>query len=492
MSEHALPDDLAAWPSDPYEVLGVEATDDDRAIRRAYARLVKQFKPEVHPEHFQRLREAHDAAREGVKWRTRFAAHHEPETDGWEDVLTSRADIDPPVHRTFDDGDAPDAGSTASFRDDVDAEIDDAWRAAEVGDLRTAYDRLRSLAGRRHGHPGVAVRLYWLLWIDDSLDERDPVDWLVEGLGESGPRGPLWELYKQAIGVPPVQPVTHEPPLGVNGAVDGGRLVDLALARIEATSWRGLWTRLRADLDRLRDPIQDGYGEQWTHIVGRALEHVSWWRGQESAEALRRDLSAELEALSRQYPGIDDVFDRAELLAETVEAVHRMRGDSRLSEVGALVRDSWAPPIGGIERRLFRCLANWQRNPRSIMENLDRATSGGWGIGENGALVLHQFRHLVDAYVRHDLFTDLAGDVARQLCERCRVWSKYDYGSIRPEVLEVCLAEWVTVDQLLECCFTPGSGIPAPLHEFLGGLNSDLSLRIVVSGLRALSDAAEP
>ena len=42
----------------PWSELGLESTDDVRAIKKAYARLLKQTRPDEHPEAFQRLHQA--------------------------------------------------------------------------------------------------------------------------------------------------------------------------------------------------------------------------------------------------------------------------------------------------------------------------------------------------------------------------------------------------------------------------------------------------
>jgi len=46
----------------PYSELGIEATTDERAIKRAYASKLKQNRPDENPEGFQRLHEAYQAA----------------------------------------------------------------------------------------------------------------------------------------------------------------------------------------------------------------------------------------------------------------------------------------------------------------------------------------------------------------------------------------------------------------------------------------------
>ena len=46
----------------PWSELGLESTDDVRTIKKAYARLLKQTRPDEHPEAFQRLHQAYKEA----------------------------------------------------------------------------------------------------------------------------------------------------------------------------------------------------------------------------------------------------------------------------------------------------------------------------------------------------------------------------------------------------------------------------------------------
>jgi tetratricopeptide (TPR) repeat protein len=49
-----------AQTTDLYAVLGVDRSADEREIKKAYFRLVRQYNPESHPEEFRRLREAYE------------------------------------------------------------------------------------------------------------------------------------------------------------------------------------------------------------------------------------------------------------------------------------------------------------------------------------------------------------------------------------------------------------------------------------------------
>ena len=55
---------VAKSMTDPYDTLGLDRQADDTAIRRAYARMVRQFPPEREPEAFRRIRAAYEQLRD--------------------------------------------------------------------------------------------------------------------------------------------------------------------------------------------------------------------------------------------------------------------------------------------------------------------------------------------------------------------------------------------------------------------------------------------
>lgn len=72
-----------------WELLGIDQTDDVRAIKRAYARKVKHVHPEEFPEEFKRLNDAYHNALGYAKFRARYASKQD------EDTSTTDVIIDP-------------------------------------------------------------------------------------------------------------------------------------------------------------------------------------------------------------------------------------------------------------------------------------------------------------------------------------------------------------------------------------------------------------
>lgn len=85
----------------PWQVLGIAPTEDTRAIKQAYARALKQTRPDVDPEGYQRLRECYEWALGWVEWQRE---HPQESADDGLDV-----DADAPQH----DETAPIAARTA-------------------------------------------------------------------------------------------------------------------------------------------------------------------------------------------------------------------------------------------------------------------------------------------------------------------------------------------------------------------------------------------
>jgi curved DNA-binding protein CbpA len=71
--------------SDPFAQLGIPSDADKKAIRRAYKALVRQYRPETHPDEFQKIRTAYESALAALTWRDHMASFDEPTEDAAEE-----------------------------------------------------------------------------------------------------------------------------------------------------------------------------------------------------------------------------------------------------------------------------------------------------------------------------------------------------------------------------------------------------------------------
>jgi hypothetical protein len=78
----------------PWQVLGIEPIEDPRAIKQAYARALKQHRPDSDPEGYQRLRECYEWVLGWVEWQRQ---HLEDSEDEAEDADGSHYDEPDPV-----------------------------------------------------------------------------------------------------------------------------------------------------------------------------------------------------------------------------------------------------------------------------------------------------------------------------------------------------------------------------------------------------------
>jgi len=65
-----LPNNHEDWPENPYELLGIEPSTDEKTARRAYFKLVKKYKPDAAPNEFQKIRGAYERVQARFRWQT--------------------------------------------------------------------------------------------------------------------------------------------------------------------------------------------------------------------------------------------------------------------------------------------------------------------------------------------------------------------------------------------------------------------------------------
>lgn len=177
---------------DPFELLGVARGASEIELKRAYVRLIKQFRPERAPEEFQRIHAAYERARAQTRW-----IDHQPEPDldpesdidaGWADP-DDGGESEPPWLARYREA-AADSDAAAidvvaraiaehqRHAADVAIELDDAALARLARRPELAWDNLREQANRWAALELLGARFDQLLLASDPAvvsEIADPI-----------------------------------------------------------------------------------------------------------------------------------------------------------------------------------------------------------------------------------------------------------------------------------------------------------------------------
>lgn len=82
------------------KVLGIPHDADERAVKRAYSALIKQYRPDTHPAEFAQVREAYEAAMQALRHRRHWEEEEERDFTGAQPVAEAFADARPSGTRT--------------------------------------------------------------------------------------------------------------------------------------------------------------------------------------------------------------------------------------------------------------------------------------------------------------------------------------------------------------------------------------------------------
>lgn len=193
-SETHLPESVSDWPREPHKVLGTGPCPAKREVRRAYASLLRRFRPDEHPEAFNRLLEARDYLLRVAKFYEQGAETVSANTNGAgaestpDSIVESSQNDSPPREPATSEAAATlFSGDEASGQirqpehqgpADV-ATLTTAWQHVINGDYELAHAKLRDVLS---ADGKAAIALYWLERLVDDVrrEETRPVDWLLD------------------------------------------------------------------------------------------------------------------------------------------------------------------------------------------------------------------------------------------------------------------------------------------------------------------------
>lgn len=430
MSEHLLPNDYSRWPDDPFALLGVARGVSERDLRRAYARLIRIYKPEQFPEQFRRIREAYETARHYAPFF--FPGESPPETSAAPAEPPAPEIDDPaPVHREHPAA-RPQPRSLAD-------ELDEAWSWAVAGDETRAYANLLTLYNLYPHNSTIRLRLYGLLSVAPELAPRRlPCDFLVEGLLLADGTGPGHELYRQEIEDHPEEALSDRFARLLARTSQPGLLATFVGWRWHAAGRLGRCAVIGDDLPGLRARLAAVQEQIWLSLLSSAADQLAWTAATGTSLGLV-DCLHEVAQLTHLQLRCPDVFDRLEYLEQVAAGWHALKAKGTVpAELLELLRRYWTRPFAEVRRRLMDLLAAVSAAPEVWLGHLVC-------IHEVSPPLLSLFGKVLDSY---QWTLDLEDDrdpedlmvLARDFLE--------DHGSLRYRVLRArlltfCLREWI-------------------------------------------------
>ena len=462
-----LPDDLAAWPPDPFAVLGVHAGVGPRELRKAYTGLIRVFKPEHRPDHFRRIREAFEYVQ-------RYAVYFQPEPTADDEAAAPEPTPAPaPADVAGPPGD--DRPQPQPLRATV-VTLEAIWDRAVRGDTATAYRELVAELDRGLPRPEVYARLYWLAAISPEVDpDRPAAEWLTRGMAATGLSGVLLELYESELHEHAGEAASARAARLLNGDHPPAELAAFARLRWQALCRLEMWDAIRADYEQVRDPLRADNEAAWLWLASDLVTWIAWGRHDAEASALARRARKDVRAMEHLALRHGAYFDQLDWLDAVARSCQRLRdlGDST-TDFRLVVRDSWLLPPELLRRPLTDVLAQINEQPAQWVERFDRA-------GPEALAALNQFGNLLNRYqadANLDAECPHPPALVRKLAREVLVDIKSGSGMLRARALRLCLDEAIDPG-IIRWAFHPDLGGPTRLPRWVADLSEDAALHHV-------------
>lgn len=465
MTSERLPDDVNDWPDDPFRILGVTYEADAATIRRAYAELIRRFKPEHHPEQFRRIRAAYEFTSRVAAARSEMQGAEFPQF-----TATSRSES----HHDS----APSRSGPGPQR----------RRAAEPEDFPETYAHLRTQAEARNS-ADLFLRLYWLLKIDPGLDaERKPIDWPLAAFaaGQSDPR--LQALYRNELERSPEDCERGDSVRLYKALISSPFRFEFALLRLQAAIRANRWSVAQRELTSARHALQFDHADWIQLLLG--LAHRLAWIDDPRAGAMYQECAAEIDAAVDLQLMLTEQLDSREQMIVVRDAWRKALAETEPRAFGRtlleMIPDTWEMPASIWRQKLLSAVESWNVAPLLALSALDhlRSVAQPWEFDE-----AQQYEQPLLNYL-YSLLSDTSLPRApamteyppRRFGDLLDAIDEERYGLSRETLLLNCLRDGIDVDLIARRIIDDRQFSHLATEEFLGRLVNDLPLRCVLRG----------
>ncbi|MBL8814371.1 MAG: hypothetical protein JNM43_29655, partial [Planctomycetaceae bacterium] len=296
-----LPDDLASWPLAPSQVLNVSTTADKAEIRRAYATLIRRFRPETHPAHFQRLREAMEILlaelqRGGspVAGGLDLAPVVSPVSG---ELKPSKSDAakspqnDNEVAAPFRDRAASEGKSPANDADQL-------WEEYSRSPSAVVVQKIHALALSLRDDVTPFLMGYWTSKLTPTLcPDLSPLRWLTDGLERFGGDAELVRLLVAELKLQPGLLDSKYTGHLSERILNSANLQVYLSERWQLLAAKGDWKQLEQESEEARRRLAFSHPGVWFHLLSRIYE-LGILAEHSDGRYLARKLFDEMEAMT--------------------------------------------------------------------------------------------------------------------------------------------------------------------------------------------------
>jgi hypothetical protein len=487
LTDGSLPDDLSQWPADPHKLFGIGPTADMRDLRRAYAALIRRFKPEHHPRQFRRIRDAYESLEWQVRWRERGPTLEPEDVD--DEIAQAPSDEVRSVESGAQHQNNPPPSTTPAIeptsieRPQAEDNIDLVWSRVirHGGDWQIIYRQLVHATERATTDEVLFCRLYWLLTVAPHADsERKPVEWLAAGLARNTSTPRLMSLYFQELNRRPQEALRERSRVLLTQDRPTWQLAELARHRWRALRVLDRLEEIDVDQRLLRGPFISAR-EEWVQLLMTAVEVLVWSNGEAVAIQLGECLR-EIEQMTDVQLGLAVALDRHELLLE-------LAGDYRRDQAGQydhldfpkgllqLLPELWLNSDVG-QLRLVEILGSWVDHPEIALDGLE-------SLNQMCRVTLSYFTDLLTSLAPRDHEDNTAGARRRSIEHLVETHEWRIYRACREQLCQYCLRTGVWLDEILDVMHTDPRYADLADGTASSYLREDLPLKCLLAGHRA-------
>lgn len=502
MPDLPLPDDVSAWPHDPFALLGVPHSADAADLRRAYNRLVRVYRPDDRPSEFQKVREAYERAQRQLQWRQfeesdaeselatpetreRPAASHPP---GNEPSAAASIDFDSAPHAS---GSPPQPQRTwaprpaAAFPEPFADRLDAAWKLGRDGDVEGCRKRLLQLREEAPHDAEPYLRLYWLhRLLPELAAATPPVTWLDAGLRATRLSPRLLPAYAEELETSAL--ILLEPASAELLKIDAPdeRRVELAAMRIAGAARMQEWSLIDTDLDLLRPRLTIDAPDDWIRLLFLVMDHAVWtelWSGRLLVERCER----EFRAIRDRELALREEYERLAFLKELAADPYLLPGGAAPESLSRLIRKSWTASRLELRYEFLDLVGGWLQAPLAA-------------LGAVTNLAIHSpvgFHQLWTTVRRFEIAESMWPNPQRRakLGQRIEFFTAQvrgtSYTEWRDDLLEFCLNELIWPEEI-PVPNNPGALLRTADQEIEASIREDLPLACLFHACMAfLSEA---